>query len=169
MRAGPRPASLDTLEIAIKVSGVEKVMLRHKPRLLSDNGACYVSKDLQLYLEDKEIAHTRGKPYHPMTQGKIERYHRTMKKSSRLQNYYLPWGLEQEIDLFVTYYNHERVHESLDNMTPADVYNGRHKKIQELRAMVKEQTLEQRRRKNLGLRPLRDYGIRPATLRQSVS
>ena len=51
----------------------------------------------------------------------------------------------------------------------ADVYYGRHKKMQELRAMVKVQTLEQRRRKNLGLIPLRDHGIRPATLRESVS
>jgi putative transposase len=159
----------DTLAMAIKVSGIEKVTLRHKPRLLSDNGACYVSKDLQVYLEDRGIAHTRGKPYHPMTQGKIERYHRTMKNIIRLQNYYLPWELEQEIDLFFTYYNHERVHESLDNMTPADVYLGRNRKIQELRDMVKEQTLEQRRRKNLGLVPLRDHGIRPATLRKSVS
>lgn len=159
----------DTLDMAIKVSGVERVMLRHKPRLLSDNGACYVSRDLQIYLENKEISHTRGKPYHPMTQGKIERYHRTMKNIIRLQNYYLPWELEQEIDLFVTYYNHERVHESLDNMTPADVYCGRDRKIKELRDKVKEQTLKQRRRKNLGLMPLRDHDIRPATLRKSVS
>ena len=159
----------DTLEMAIKVSGVDKVKLRHKPRLLSDNGACYVSKDLQIYLEDKDITHTRGKPYHPMTQGKIERYHRSMKNVIKLQNYYLPWELEQEIDLFVNYYNHERVHESLDNMTPADVYHGRSIQIQELRDKVKEQTLEQRRRKNLGLMPLRDHSIRPATLRESVS
>ena len=159
----------DTLEMAIKVSGVDKVKLRHKPRLLSDNGACYVSRDLQVYLENREISHTRGKPYHPMTQGKIERYHRTMKNIIRLQNYYLPWELEQEIDLFVNYYNHERVHESLDNMTPADVYHGRSIQIQELRDKVKEQTLEQRRRKNLGLMPLRDHSIRPATLRESVS
>ena len=159
----------DTLDLAIKVSGVERVMLRHKPRLLSDNGACYVSSDLQIYLENKEISHTRGKPYHPMTQGKIERYHRTMKNIIRLQNYYLPWELEKEIDLFVSYYNYDRVHESLDNMTPADVYYGRYGKIKELRDKVKEHTLAQRKRKNLGLRPLRDHGIRPATLRESVS
>ena len=66
-------------------------------------------------------------------------------------------------------YNHERVHESLDNMTPADVYCGRHLKIQELRDMVKEQTLEQRRRKNLGLRPMQGRAIRPEMLRESVS
>jgi putative transposase len=61
-----------------------------------------VSKDLQIYLEVKENAHTRGKPYHPITQGKIERYHRTMKNVIKLQNYYLPWELEREISLLVT-------------------------------------------------------------------
>lgn len=159
----------DTLDLAIAKSGIDKIKLRHRPRLLSDNGACYVAKDLQIYLADRDIAHTRGKPYHPMTQGKIERYHRTMKNIIKLQNYYLPWELEREIGLFVRYYNHERVHESLDNMTPADVYYGRNRQIQKLRDMVKEQTLEQRRRKNLGLRPKQDHGIRPATLRESVS
>lgn len=159
----------ETLDLAIAKSGIDKVTLRHKPRLLSDNGACYVSKDLQVYLEGREIAHTRGKPYHSVTQGKIERYHRTMKNIIKLQNYYLPWELEQEIGLFVKYYNHERVHESLDNMTPADVYYGRYRQIKRLRDMVKEQTLEQRRRKNLGLRPMREHGIRPAMLRESVS
>lgn len=92
-----------------------------------------------------------------------------MKNIIKLQNYYLPWELEREIGLFVNYYNHARVHESLDNVTPADVYYGRHRKIHELRDIVKEQTLKQRRRKNLGLRPMQDHAIRPAMLRESVS
>jgi putative transposase len=97
------------------------------------------------------MEHIHGRPYHPMTQGKIERYHRTMKNIVKLQNYYFPWDLEQEIKTFVDYYNHERVHESLDNMTPADVYYGRNKEIKDMRHIVKKQTLLQRRRKNLSL------------------
>lgn len=158
-----------TLDLAIEKSDVAGVKVKHKPRLLSDNGACYVAKDLQEYLVDKEIKHTRGKPYHPMTQGKIERYHRTMKNIIKLQNYYLPWELEQEISSFVKYYNHERVHESLDNMTPADVYNGRAREIQTLRNRVKKETMQQRRRKNLGLMPLQRDVIKPAVLRKNVS
>ena len=77
----------DTLDMAIEKSGVDRVRLNHRPRLLSDNGACYVSRDLHVYLEDRDIAHTRGKPYHPMTQSKIERYHRTMKNIIKLLNY----------------------------------------------------------------------------------
>jgi len=159
----------DTLDLAIQKSGVDTVKVRHRPRLLSDNGACYLAKDLQDYLAEREMEHSRGRPYHPMTQGKIERYHRTMKNIIKLQNYYLPWELEREINSFVEYYNNERVHESLDNMTPADVYYGRARKIRMLRNVVKEQTLRQRRRKNLGLPPLKSDVIKPAVLRESVS
>ena len=77
----------------------------------------------------KRMEHTRGAPYHPMTQGKIERYHRSMKNLIQLQNYAFPWDLEREIGRFVDYYNHQRYHELLDNVTPADVYFGRAKEV----------------------------------------
>lgn len=159
----------DTLDLAVQTTGIDKIKVRHRPRLLSDNGACYIAKDLQEYLAEKAMLHTRGRPFHPMTQGKIERYHRTMKNIIKLQNYYLPWDLEQEINSFVHYYNHERVHESLDNMTPADVYHGRAREIQTMRSLVKEHTLLQRKRKNLGLPPMKKDVIKPAVLRESVS
>jgi len=68
-----------TLDLAIEASGINTPKVRHRPRLLSDNGPCYIAGDLKDYLRDKKIDHTRGQPYHPMTQGKIERWHRTMK------------------------------------------------------------------------------------------
>jgi transposase InsO family protein len=123
-----------TLDQALAETGIDQVRVRHRPRLLSDNGPCYISKELREYLEEREIEHTRGAPYHPMTQGKIERYHRTLKNVVKLRNYYLPGELRQEIAAFVRYYNHERVHESLDNLTPADVYHGRGREIQGLRS-----------------------------------
>jgi putative transposase len=97
----------------------------HRPRLLSDNGPSYVSSELGEWLEDKGIRHIRGRPYHPMTQGKIERYHCSMKNRILLENYYLPGQLQRSIGEFVDYYNNCRYHESLDNLTPADVYFGR--------------------------------------------
>src|SRR5262249_61050792 len=66
----------DTLQVALRGSGLNKVKVLHRPRLLSDNGPSYVSSER---LEDNGIRHIRGRPYHPMTQGKIERYHRSMK------------------------------------------------------------------------------------------
>jgi putative transposase len=136
------------LEMAASKTGIEQVSVRHRPRLLSDNGPCYIAGELREYLENKGIGHTRGAPYHPMTQGKIERYHRSMKNVIRLQNYYFPSELEREIDRFVHYYNNERYHESLNNVTPADVYFGRNRQIETRREQLKKQTMYLRRIQN---------------------
>ena len=80
----------DTLHIALRKTGLERVNVYLRPRLLSDNGSCYLSKELKYFLDHKHIEHTRSAPYHPMTQGKIERYHRSMKNMVNLQNYFLP-------------------------------------------------------------------------------
>jgi transposase InsO family protein len=108
-----------TIEAAIGFTGIDDdPNVWHLLRLLSDNGPCYVSKALGQYLEIKGITHTRGKPYHPMTQGKIERYHRSMKNILLLENYYSPSELEDQIGLFVDYYNNYRYHEELRNVIP---------------------------------------------------
>jgi len=138
------------LDLALAETGVGQVKVRHRPRLLSDNGSCYVSDELRKYLEDKGMDHTRGAPYHPQTQGKIERYHRTMKNVILLRHFYLPQELEAEVGRFVDYYNHSRYHESLENVTPADVFFGRQQKILAEREMIKRKTLAGRRRLNLG-------------------
>ena len=140
-----------TLEDALEVAGLTKAKVHHKPRLLSDNGPCYISKELREWLQDRDMKHTRGAPYHPMTQGKIERYHRSMKNVVKLEHYYFPWELENAITEWVAHYNHERYHESLDNVTPADVYNGRRNDILDRRSMIKTRTLMQRKVQNLRL------------------
>jgi len=127
-----------------------------------------VSKDLAAYLQDKGIAHTRGAPYHPQTQGKIERYHRTMKNVVKLRNYYQKEELERELARFVDYYNNERVHESLDNVTPADVYHNRHHEILTARQLVKMQTLRRRRCYNQGHEVKDEELIRPSLIRECV-
>jgi RNA-directed DNA polymerase len=138
----------DTLLMALARTGLDHVLVEHRPRLLSDNGSCYISRELQLFLERKHMDHTHGAPYHPMTQGKIERYHRSMKNIVNLQNYFLPGKLETEIANFVDYYNHRRYHESLDNLTPADVYFGRAQEVLSKRDEIKQRTLRQRRLQN---------------------
>ncbi len=140
---------MEVLEDAQTKTGTRVVKIRHKPRLLTDNGPCYLSNDLKEYLEESDIKHTRGAPYHPQTQGKIERFHRTMKNVVKLDNYYYPWALEKEIDVFVKYYNTKRYHESLNNVTPADVYYGRYHEIESERSKIKKETMQRRRRINL--------------------
>ncbi|MCB0477258.1 MAG: integrase core domain-containing protein, partial [Crocinitomicaceae bacterium] len=117
-----------------------------RPKLLSDNGSCYISSELSEYMEDKNMKHVRGKPNHPQTQGKIERYHRSMKNVVKLENYYLPGELELKLEEFVEYYNNERYHESLQNLTPADVYFGRDIEILNKRKKIKMKTMKIRRR-----------------------
>jgi putative transposase len=92
------------------------------------------------------MTHIRGKPYHPMTQGKIERYHRSMKNQILHENYYLPGQIEARMAEFVAYYNTRRYHESLSNLTPADVYSGRGQAILTRRENIKLETIELRRR-----------------------
>jgi putative transposase len=136
----------DTLQLALQASGLDRVKVVHRPRLLSDNGPSYVSSELGDWLDDHGISHIRGRPYHPMTQGKIERYHRSMKNRILLENYYLPGQLEQSIGEFVEHYNNRRYHESLDNLPPVHVYFGRGSAILKRRESIKRKTIEQRRR-----------------------
>jgi putative transposase len=139
----------EILDMAIERTGISGVKVRYRPRLLTDNGPCYLAGELKEYLQKYEMTHVRGAPYHPMTQGKIERYHRSMKNMGQLQNYYLPDELEAEIPGFVDYYNNQRYHESLENLTPADVYFGRAKQIKDERQRIKKKTLQIRKMENL--------------------
>jgi len=139
----------DLLDIAVERTGIKQVAVKHKPRLLSDNGGAYISLELEKYLDKLHIQLIHGAPYHPMTQGKIERYHRSMKNVINLQKYWYPDELEAELGPFVEYYNNERYHESLDNVTPADVYYGRYREIITRREILKRKTLKARKIYNL--------------------
>ena len=134
-----------TLDQALAASGLDHITLAHRPRLLSDNGASYVAVDLAKWLEGKGMEHVRGAPYHPQTQGKIERWHQTLKNRILLDNYYLPGDLERQIGAFVEHYNQIRYHESIDNLTPADVYFGRAETILAERKRIKLATIANRR------------------------
>ena len=135
----------DTLDLALQASGSDQARVAHKPRLLSDNGPSYISGDLAEWLNDKGMKHVRGAPYHPQTQGKIERWHQTLKNRILLENYFLPGDLEAQIEAFIDHYNHHRYHESLNNLTPADVYFGRGQVILRKRERIKHKTIETRR------------------------
>lgn len=116
-----------------------------RPKLLSDNGSCYVASELKEYLKGVGIKQVHGKLNHPQTQGKIERYHRSMKNVVKLDNYYCPEELTGALEKFVHYYNYQRYHESLDNVTPADVYLGKREKILKRREKIKSQSMAKRR------------------------
>ena len=132
-----------SVDQAVKHASIKN---KHPPKLLSDNGSCYIAKSLQEYLQNEYgIDQLHGKPMHPQTQGKIERYHRSIKSVVNLHHYYSPEQLAEAIDAYVNYYNKERYHESLNNLTPEDVYLGRGEKILKQRRRIKDRTLRARR------------------------
>jgi transposase InsO family protein len=134
-----------TLELALQASGLDHAKPADRPRLLSDNGSSYVAGDLAKWLGARNIKHLRGAPYHPMTQGKIERWHQTLKNRILLENYFLPGDLEAQIAAFIDDYNNRRYHESIGNLTPADAYFGRGRVILAERERVKRHTIANRR------------------------
>ena len=135
----------DTLQLALAASGCGGARVVHKPRLLSDNGPSDVSGELADWLAEEGMSHVRGAPCHPQTQGKIERWHQTLKNRILLENYFLPGDLEAHLERFVDHYNHRRSHQSLKNLTPADVYFGRGPTILLKRERIKRETITQRR------------------------
>jgi putative transposase len=115
------------------------LITKQRPKLLSDNKSCYIASDLKEYSKnDLGMDQVHGRPGHPQTQGKIECYHRTMKNVVKLDHNYAPEDLEKALEKFVHRYNNECYHESLDNLTPAEVYFGRGEAILEERKRIKK-------------------------------
>jgi transposase InsO family protein len=135
----------ETLDLALAASGLDQGKVRHRPRLLSDNGSSCVAGDLAAWLEDNGMTHIRGAPRHPQTQGRIERWHQTLKNRILLEHFYLPGALEAQVGAFVEHHDHARAHESLSDLTPADVHFGRGETILAERERIKKQTLARRR------------------------
>ena len=131
-----------SVEKALTIAGLQN---GQRPKLLSDNGSCYIAAELKNYLNTKGVKHIHGKVNHPQTQGKIERYHRSLKNIVKLNHYFCPDELNDALENFVNYYNHKRYHESLDNVTPADVYWGKKDQILRRRERIKNQNMKMRR------------------------
>ena len=138
------------VEAAVAATGVPDMPADLKPRLLSDNGAGFTAELLDGYLTAHGIRHIFGRPYHPQTQGKIERLNRRLKERLCLVVYLSPDELRQAIREAIETYN-ETPHEALKNVSPNDVYAGRQAEILQKRQDKKQWTLARRREHNLEL------------------
>ena len=145
---------IDVIQDAVDLTGMTEVSLDDRTRLLSDNGPGYVSRAFGDYMRLVGIRHILASPYHPQTNGKIERYHQSIKRDVNQTVYDVPGNLEVAISDFVSYYNYRRYHKALGNVTPADVLHGRREEILQKRKEVQEQTLGRRKLYNQQLRKL---------------
>ena len=126
----------------------------HRTELLSDNGPGYISHSFGEYLRLVGIRHILASPFHLQTNGKLERYHRTIKLNVNQIPNDVPGNLESAITEFVNYYNNRRYHKALGDVTPSDVLDGRKEEILERRNVVQTQTFQRRRLYNQRLREL---------------
>ncbi len=138
----------DVVQQAIDFTGMTNVPVEDRTVLLSDNGAGYISQQFNEYLRLVGIKHINAAPFHPQTNGKIERYHRTLKSEINQEPYEMPSELREAIRGFINYYNYRRYHEGLGNITPYDVYSGRYLTVMEKRKEVKNKTIAERREYN---------------------
>jgi len=145
---------IEVVQEAVDATGMTDVPVEDRTRLLSDNGAGYVSKAFRDYLRLVGIGHILSAPFHPQTNGKVERYQQSLKREVNQLPYEAPSELERAIAAFVDYYNHRRYHKALGDVTPADVLYGRREAILERRKEVRIQTISHRRDYNHGLREL---------------
>ena len=155
--AGEQRERLESIEVvqeAVDKTGMTEVPVADRTSLLSDNGSGYVSRGFRDYLHLVGIKHILAAPFHPQTNGKLERYHQSIKRDVKQVPYEMPSALEAAIAAFVAYYNYRRYHKALGNVTPADMLNGRREQILQRRKEVQVQTLERRRRYNKTLREL---------------
>ena len=145
---------IEVVQDAVDRTGMAEVPVADRTKLLSDNGSGYVSRAFGDYLRLVGIRHILATPYHPQTNGKLERYHQTIKRDVNQVPYELPSDLDAAIASFVSYYNCRRYHMALGNVTPVDVLTGRREQILQRRKEVQAQTIDRRRSYNKTLREL---------------
>jgi putative transposase len=140
----------EVVQQAVEWTGMARVPAEDRTRLLTDRGPGFLARALEDYLRMLEMRHIYCSPYHPQTNGKLERFHETLKARLNLLVFTSPEALRKAIAGFIEFYRYQPYHEGIGNVTPAEVYYGRREEILKRRKEQKRATLESRFRYNLG-------------------
>ena len=155
---------IEVVQDAVDRTGMDQIPITDRTRLLSDNGPGYVSRAFRDYPGMVGIKHILASPLHPQTNGKLERYHQTLKREVNHLPYEMSSDLEAAIVAFVSSDNYRRYHKALGNVTPSDVLKGRGQEILRRRKEVQAQTIQGRRQHNRALRELTRPQDHPGSL-----
>ena len=133
---------------------MDQVPIEDRTKLLSDNGPGYVSRAFRDYLGMVGIKHILATPFHPQTNGKLERYHQTLKRDVNQLPYELPSDLEAAIVAFVSYYNYRRYHKAPGKRDSLGCPHGKAAEDSTTQEGSQAQTIQRRRQHNRALREL---------------
>jgi transposase InsO family protein/transposase-like protein len=130
-------SSMEGLWAEVEVTKAKELYPFAKPRIITDNGSQFISKDFKELLSLLEIEHTLTSPGHPQSNGKLERFHRTFKCEHVRQSAFLSFeDANERMESWIRYYNEQRLHGALSYLPPEDVFQG-----------LKEKRLAERRDK----------------------
>jgi transposase InsO family protein len=140
----------------MKESDVEMVLQRAKekypaarPRIISDNGPQFIAKDFKEFTRISGMTHVRTSPYYPQSNGKLERWHKTLKgECVRPGSPLSLQGARELVEKYIQHYNEKRLHSAIGYVTPMDKLEGRENKIFQQRDKKLEEAREKRSRKN---------------------
>jgi transposase InsO family protein len=138
--------SMTETDVEIVLERARHLFPEARPRIISDNGGAFLAKDFKVFLRIAGMTHVRTSPYYPQSNGKIERFHRTLKADAiRRFEPSDPDEARRVVGRFVEHYNHVRLHSALGYVTPADQLAGREEQLWKERDRKLEQARERRR------------------------
>jgi len=133
-------------DVEIIIERAKEKFPEARPRIISDNGPQFIAKDFKEFIRLSGMTHVRTSPYYPQSNGKLERFHKTLKGECIRPK--TPLSLDDARRLvaeYVTYYNTARLHSSIGYIAPVDKLTGRHQDIFKERDQKLEAAREQRR------------------------
>src|SRR5437870_285951 len=149
--------SMTEAEIEVILQKARELFPNARPRIISDNGPQFIARDFKQFIRIAGMTHVKTSPYYPQSNGKLERYHKTLKSECIRPG--TPLSLDDArrlVEQYVQHYNTVRLHSAIGYVTPADKLAGRETLIFTQRDDKLAQAREQRRQRRAGIQPTPD-------------